>query len=287
MNRFVLILVALLFATPAPAAEMTVTVSIAPLKYFVEQIGGDRVRTEVFVPAGASPATFEPKPRQMVQLAESRLFIAVGVPFERAWLPRIANANPAISIVKATAGMKLMPMQDHHHDGGDHEGDRDILFDPHVWNAPSMCREMAGTILSALVRTDPAGSNVFQRNYDRLLDRINDVDGRIRTLLTNLSGVHFMVYHPSWGYFAREYGLIQVPVEVEGKEPGPRELAEIIRLAKKESIKVIFIQPQFSKKSAQTIAKAINGRVVIADPLAEDWGNNLVKVAGAVRDALN
>nr|WP_321260101.1 zinc ABC transporter substrate-binding protein [uncultured Pseudodesulfovibrio sp.] len=286
MNRlkyFVLFAALLLYVVPARAERMTVTVSIAPLKYFVESIGGDLVEVEVMVSPGASPATYEPKPRQMVALTRSKLYVAIGVPFEKAWLPRMQSANPDMTVVKSTSGMHLLPMASHHH----HQDGNEVLqveqgkhiLDPHVWNSPKMARELAAVILSALVQADATESSVYRKNYDQLMTKINDVDTEIKRLLAGSKGKHFLTYHPSWGYFAHDYGLVQVPVELEGKHPGPRELAEVIELAKEESIKAVFVQPQFSAKSAQTIADAIGGQVVVADPLAEDWADNLVKIA--------
>lgn len=282
--RLIAFFAALLLATPSMAAKIEVMVSVAPLKYFVEEIGGDRVDVHVMVQPGASPATYEPKPRQMVALAKAKMFVAVGVPFEQAWLPRIKNANPGLTIVKATVGMELMPMEAHHHGETEHHHEHGTL-DPHVWNSPEKCRKLAGNILSALVRADASFSNQYQFRYDMLMAKIDEVDSRIRKLLEGLEGTHFLVYHPSWGYFAHDYGLVQVPVEIEGKEPGPRELAATVRLAKQENIKVVFVQPQFSARAAETVAKAINGRVVLADPLSEDWENNLLNLARTLKNA--
>ncbi|MBG0790624.1 MAG: zinc ABC transporter substrate-binding protein [Desulfovibrionaceae bacterium] len=310
MKKLLLALAALLLAAPAMAADLNVTVSIAPLKFFVDRIGGDRVRSEVMVPPGASPASYEPRPRQMVRLDQSAIFFAIGVPFERAWLPRMQSANPDIAVVQADAGIERMSMAahhhhdegvhhhdeagEHHHDEADHhhghgeagEADHQGPLDPHVWNAPSLCVKMAGNILAALVAADPEGEAAYKANYESLLARIREVDGRIREMLHGLSGSRFLVYHPSWGYFARDYGLIQVPVELEGKEPGPKELASVIALAREENIRAIFAQPQFSSKSAATIARAIGGEVVVADPLAARWDENLLQVAARFAEAL-
>ncbi|WP_319541362.1 metal ABC transporter solute-binding protein, Zn/Mn family [uncultured Pseudodesulfovibrio sp.] len=281
MKFFAAIVLMVLFAIPAQA--MSVTVSIAPLKYFSEYIGGDRVQVEVMVAPGASPATYEPKPRQMVSLTKSKLYIAIGVPFERAWLPRMKSANPDMIVVDSTAGMHMLPMISHHHES---EGEEPHavehshgIMDPHVWNSPRMARELAANILSALIQADAEGSPVYQKNYGRLMAKIDAVDTEIKGILKGAQGKHFLTYHPSWGYFARDYGLVQVPVELEGKEPGPKDLAEVIALAKEESITAIIVQPQFSDKSAQTIADAIGGQVVVADPLAENWADNLVAIA--------
>jgi len=286
--KYLVVIAALLFyAVPVQAGDMSVTVSIAPLKYFTEAIGGDRVEVEIMVSPGASPATYEPKPRQMVALTRSKLYVAIGVPFERAWLPRMQSANPDMTVVNVSSGLNLLPMASHRY-GEDHDGEHAAehaeandgrIMDPHVWNSPTMVQEMAATILSALIQADADGQSVYQKNYEKFMVTIQAVDTEIKGLLRGSKGKHFLTYHPSWGYFARDYGLVQVPVELEGKQPGPRELAKVIELAKEESIKAVFVQPQFSSKSAQTIADAIGGQVVVADPLAEDWADNLVNVA--------
>jgi len=288
-KRFALIFCAvfLLFASSGRAASLPVTVSIAPLKYFAEQIGGDRVDVTIMVPAGASPATYEPKPRQMAALTRAKLFLAVGVPFERAWLPRMRDTNPAMAVVKVNAGIKPLHMKSHHHEEGGHAvKEHEGIPDPHVWTSPTAARTMARVILSALVQADPDGSSEYQKNHGRLLAEIDALDSDLRRLFAGRRGTRFLVYHPSWGYFARDYGLIQMPVELEGKEPGPRELAQVIKMAMRNGIRVVFAQPQFSEKSARIVADAIGGKVVLADPLAEDWANNLRRVGRSFHEAL-
>lgn len=287
MKRTLLLLGLLLALTAVPgqASQLGVVVSVAPLKFFAERIGGDRVDASVMVPAGASPATYEPKPRQMVALTKAQLFVAIGVPFEKAWLPRIQSSNPDLTIVKGITGIELLQMQSHHHDDHGHD-DHDGIPDPHVWTSPTASKTLAGVILSALVQADPQGSDFYQKNYEQLLTEIDTLDAELHQMLDGKKDTRFLVYHPSWGYFARDYGLIQMPVELEGKKPGPKELAQIIRMAQENNIKVVFAQPQFSEKSARIVADAIEGRIVEADPLAEDWANNLRRVGKSIRDAL-
>lgn len=288
ITRILSILCLMLLLAPSPCRAnepLSVMVSILPLKYFTQHIGGERVQVSVMVPPGASPATYEPKPRQMVTLAQAKLYIAIGVPFEKAWLPRLRSANPSMTIVKGASGIHMRYMQAHHHDHGHGEAHTGTP-DPHVWNSPTEAKKLAGNILAALVQADPEGSKVYRNNYDRLIKKVDAVDAELRTLLAGKQGTRFLVYHPSWGYFARDYGLTQIPVELEGKEPGPRELAGIIKMAEKDGITVIFAQPQFSQKSARIVARAINGSVILADPLAEDWADNLLKVGRQLRNAL-
>ncbi len=288
--RIPMFLLALLVASPSFAAQFSAIVSVAPLKYFAEKIGGDRVAVSVMVAPGANPATYEPKPRQMAALAQAKLYVAIGVPFEKAWLPRMRDAGPDMRVVNGAEGLDLMMMKEHHH--GEEEGvheehdEHGGIPDPHVWTSPRESKKLAANILKAFEQADPEGSEVFRKNCDKLIAEIDGVDAKLKSLLSNRKGTMFLVYHPSWGYFARDYGLEQVPVELEGKEPGPRDLAGVIKMARKKGIQVVFAQPQFSQKSAQVIATAINGRVIQADPLAENWPTNLLQVGREMRNAL-
>ena len=144
----------------------------------------------------------------------------------------------------------------------------------------------ARNILRALQEVDPAHKAVYERNFEAFEKEIEALDQELRKIFAGKRGMKFMVFHPSWGYFARAYGLTQVPVELEGKEPKPGQLKALIELAKREGIKVIFVQPQFSARSAEIIAKAIGGQVVFADPLSPDWSNNLRDQAEKFKAAL-
>ncbi len=282
------------FSAPIPAlAEKTVNaaVSILPQKYFVKKIGGDRVNVSVMVLPGANPATYEPKPRQMVNLAQAEIYFAIGVPFENNWLPKFAKTNPGMTIVATQSGITKIPMKTggHRHHETDH-GDETISAgekDPHIWLSPPLVLVQGKNILDGLVKADPEGRIVYEANYKTFLEELKGLNMEIkRVLQTTGQNTRFMVYHPSWGYFAQSYGLAQIPIELEGKKPSPRKLLQLIKEARKNSIKVIFVQPQFSEKSAETIADAIGGKVVFADPLAEDWKNNLLEVAEKFKVAL-
>lgn len=280
-------------APPTPVcAENTLNViaSILPQKYFIQKIGGDRVNVSVMVLPGANPATYEPKPRQMVNLSKAQIYFAIGVPFEDNWLSKFSKTNPGMMIVATQSGITKMPMKagGHHHDETQHGHEEPITNtkDPHIWLSPPLVMVQAGNILDGLVKADPEGQNKYQANYRAFLRELKVLDEAIRKGLQTTGQNHrFMVYHPSWGYFAHTYGLEQVPIELEGKQPSPRKLLELIQEARKDGIKVIFVQPQFSEKSAETIAHAIGGKVVVADPLAEDWKNNLLHVSAKFKSA--
>ncbi len=273
----------LLLASPVVlAAPMAVAVSILPQKYFVQAIGGDHVAVQVMVRPGFEPATYEATPRQLVALAGARLYFAIGVPFERAWLPRFTAANRKLRVVDTTRGIRRMAMTPGH----DEDADRGL--DPHIWLSPPLVRIQAMNIRDALIAADPAHAADYRRGYARLAQTVNRVDDAILAQLAGADSAHnrFMVFHPAFGYFAAAYGLSQLAIEEEGKEPGPARLAALIATARREGIKVLFVAPQFSRKSAQTIAAAIGGRVAAIDPLAADWPAGMQAIAAAFRGAL-
>lgn len=292
LPSFLALLLATLTApTVVLAAPLPVAVSILPQKYFVEQIGGSHVQVQVMVRPGFEPATYEPTPRQIAELTRTRLYFAIGVPVEKTWLPRFKSSNPTMTVVDTTEGIerRMMnggDMHDHGHDHGHEEtGARP---DPHIWLSPTLVRIQAQNIRDALVKADPAHAADYRRGYARLALTINRVDDVILQSLTQADLRHnrFMVFHPAFGYFAAAYGLKQTPVEVEGKEPSPRQLADLIALAKREQIHVVFVEPQFSQKSAQTIADAIDGRTVTIDPLDENWPAGMQAIAKAISGVL-
>lgn len=267
--------------------KLAVFVSIAPQKYFVHQIGMERVDVQVMVPPGASPATYEPKPRQMAALSKTALYFAIGVPFEKNWLKKIAAANPEMRVIHTDNGIQKIPMSAHlrvagHRPQENHHGESD----PHIWLAPMLVMIQAHTIRDALQEIDPAYRSVYDTNCEAFASTLAALDAELRNMFADKQGFQFMVFHPSWGYFAHSYGLKQVAVEIEGKDPKPAQLKELIEHAKEKGIKIIFVQPQFSSKNAELVAKEIDGRVVVADPLAQDWSRNLREVAKELRKAL-
>ena len=288
-------LLAMFGYSPALAERtVNVAVSILPQKYFVKKIGGDRVHISVMVLPGANPATYEPKPRQMVSLTKARLYFAIGVPFEANWLKRFADVNPEMKIVATQAGITKIPMKagghQHHQTKTEYRAETTAtdIMDPHIWLSPPLVMVQAKNIRDGLIKADPAGRKVYETHYTAFMEELKDLDLELKKVFqTTGQNLSFMVYHPSWGYFAENYGLEQIPIELEGKKPSPRKLQELIQEARKDSIKVIFVQPQFSEKSAETIANAIGGKVVFADPLAEDWGNNMRDVAEKLKTALH
>ena len=254
-------------------------VSIVPQKTFVQQIGKDRVDLRVMVQPGASPHTYAPKPRQMIAISRAKLYFAIGVAFEKAWLNKIAAANPKMRVVHTDAGIDKIPIAVHEHrEHGE--------LDPHIWLSPPLVKLQARTILLALQDIDPSHRSVYETNYRQFVSKIDTLNAEMAAKFAGNQGLQFMVFHPSWGYFAHAYGLVQLPVEIEGKDPKPAQLKALIDHAKKKGIRVIFVQPQFSTRSAALVARETGGQVVYADPLAEDWFSNLRAVAERFNAAL-
>lgn len=286
ITRVICIIVLALWVSPVEAAATRVFVSIAPQKYFVQKIGGDLVSVAVLVPAGADPHTYEPKPKQMAELSKCAVYFAVGIDFEKAWLPRIAGTNPKMRIVHTDEGIKKIIMTDHPHDKKSRHGytgtghhHHEGTQDPHVWLSPALVKIQAEHILHALIDIDPNNQTRYKNNYSAFLEEIDMLDAELKNLFAGRKGDRFMVFHPSWGYFAKEYELEQVPIEIEGKAPKPAQLTTLIRHAREHGIRVVFVQPQFSAKSAEMISREIGGHVVHVDPLAENWAGNLREVA--------
>ena len=263
---------------------LSVFVSIAPQRYFVQQIGKELVDVHAMVPPGVDPHTYEPKPRQMVSLATAKLYFAIGIEFEAARLKKILSINPQIKVVHTDEGIQKISMtEDTHHNGDQH--DRSGL-DPHIWLSPPLVMMQARTILNALQEVDPANRSEYEANFKAFMTELVDLDADLKKIFANRQGLRFMVFHPSWGYFARSYGLVQVPVEIEGKSPKPAQIMELIEHARENNINIIFVQPQFSSKSAELIAREIGGEVAFVDALAENWSDNLRAVAGKFEAAL-
>ena len=268
------------------AAALNVFVSIPPQSDFVKAIAGEHVDVSVMVQPGKSPASYEPTPKQMVNLAKSDIYFAIGVPFETAWLSKFADTNPAMRIVHTEAGLEKKPIHRHQ---GHHKTDHPPggIKDPHIWLSPPLVMQQARNILSGLKAVDPPNADDFEQNYKVFIDRLVELDIALMQKFENISNPRFMVFHPSWGYFADAYGLDQIAIEIEGKAPKAKDVAALIQTARQNNITVIFAQPQFSNKQAQIIAKEIGGTLVQADPLATDWETNLRRVASAIKQELN
>ncbi len=237
---------------PAPSGQrLIVAVTIPPQAEFVERVGGDGVEPLIMVPAGAEPHTYEATPRQLVRLNEAQAYaqVGTGIAFEQVWLERIRAANPRLLIIDCGAEVPLV-------DG-----------DPHAWLSLRHARTMAAAVRDGLCRLDPAREAVYRRNWEQYAAELAALDSTLAARL-GASGVRaFLVYHPSWGYFARDYGLRQLSVEQEGREPTAQRLGQLVDELRRERLRTLFVAPQFEPRSARAIAAEIGATVVTADPL--------------------
>jgi zinc transport system substrate-binding protein len=265
-------------------------VSILPQKYFVHRItgGGDNLDFDIhiMIPPGHSPATYAPTPQQMKDLSHSKLYFRIGhIPFEKAWMKNIAANNPHLKIIDTSLGVDLIETgedkeelhQGHHHHAG---------IDPHIWLSPHAVKIQAKHILDAVIETDSKNQEYYKKNYRLFLQDIDRLDQEIKALLEKSRGRKMMVFHPAWSYFARDYGLEQLAIEVEGKAPNPANLKKIIDMARKENIRIIFVQEQFDTNSARAVAAEIGGQVIKIDPLALDWLDNMKGIAEKISESV-
>ena len=263
------------------SSQIPISVSIEPQKYFVEKIGGDNVAVNVMIAPGVDPHTYEPKPEQLKQLSKTQAFFTVGVSLEDAWKARLQSVNPKMLVVDTSKGVEKLPLEEHEHE---HEHGS---LDPHIWLSPKRVKLQAETIYQTLVQIDPQNQAKYQANLEGFIQEIKTLDQDIQENLKNVKSRKFIVFHPEWGYFAKDYGLEMVSIEVEGNEPSASELADLIKSAKAEKIKVIFAQPEFSTKSSETIAKEIDGQVMTISAFSPDWSNNLRQVSKKMSEVLN
>ena len=285
MKKITLIL---LLSTNYIFSNINAVVSILPEQTFVKAIGGKKVNVSLMVLPGNSPHTYEPKPSQMKDVAKAELYFAIGVEFENVWLDKFKNLNKHMKVINLSSGIEKLPMTAHHDEAHDehhaedhsekHQGN-----DPHIWTSPDNVKIIAGNIYEALAKADSANKSYYKQNYNKFISRIEETDRKIKSILENRpKRTKFMVFHPSWGYFAKSYGLKQLPVEMEGKSPKPKELIHLIKEAKEEKISAIFTQPEFSDATAKIIANELHIKVIKVSPLAPDWSKNLINIANAI-----
>ncbi len=285
----VILVIGLTFVLPACAPEgekdgrVGVAVTILPQAEFVEKVGGEKVRVTVMVPPGASPHTYEPKPAQMAALAEAEMYAKVGsgVEFELVWMDKLVATNKKMVVVDCSKGVTLREM------AVEEEPEKHGRMDPHIWMSPVNARIMVSNICDGLVAVDPANKGYYQQNRDAYQQQLAEIDREMREGLAAVKNRRFMVYHPAFGYFAAEYGLTMIPIERGGKEPTAAGLKNLIEQAKAQDIRVIFAEPQFNPKSAEVIAEAIGGRVVLIDALAKDYIGNLRQLLNEMLPAMD
>jgi zinc transport system substrate-binding protein len=260
-----------------------ILVTIVPQFEMVKSIGGKHVEITIMVPQGESPHYFEPKPSQMTKVTRAKAYFKVGsgVEFEIVHLDTIIEQNEDLIVFDCSKEIEVLSFdhhfgknhQDEENGGHDHEG-----TDPHIWTSPINYKKMVNVVYDGLIEIDPKHKQEYESNFNELTEKLDKLDMNLRNLTRPYDGKSFLVYHPAWGYFADSYNLTQVAIEEQGKQPGPAGVAAIIEQAKNESINVIFVSPQFDITSAGIIASEIDGRVVFADPLMNDFESTITQL---------
>lgn len=271
---------------------LRVAVSIQPMTYFVKRIGGDHVDVRSILSPGQAHGAFDPSPKQMSALAQSKALFRIGVAFEGPLLRKAADVCPDLQIIDIRTGIPLLHLAGHSHGPDTHGGEHDHddpnhvcgegELDPHIWLDPVLVKTQAGTIRDALKRLAPNHGHDFDHNLSVFEADLDDLHARLTALLAPHRGRSVLVFHPSLGYFCERYGLEQIVIETEGKEPGPRRLGELIGTARQRGTRVVFSQIEYSAAGAQAVAEAIGAKVVRLDPQSADWMSNLLSMAQAI-----
>ncbi len=270
-------------------------VSILPQQYFVERIAGDKYRVEVMIPPGIGHSDYDPSPSQMKDLAKAQLYFKIGyIVFEDAWMDTFAKNNPQLKIINTSDGTSLLKEEEpfeediHHSDQANHLASEVHKhnasgIDPHTWLSPKEAKIEAKHYLDAFIQNDPSDKELFTKNYQALIADINKLDATLKAELAPLKDHKFMVYHPALTYLARDYNLHQISIEYAGKEPTANYLLNIVNLARKDKIKVIFIQKQYDTKNAAAIATEIGARLIQFDHMAPDWLDNMYRLGAVLK----
>ena len=252
-----------------------VCVSILPQKYFVEKIAGDLVDINVLLPPGANPRYYSIMPSQMKEISRSSIWLRIGqIPFEKSWGEKIRQTNPKMKVYDTSAQADwIITKKDTVNFTG---------VDPHIWMSPLEVKKIANESYKALIKTIPEDSVVLTANYKKWIVEIDSLNQEIKNSFKNISQRKFIIFHPSLTYFARDYNLEQIPLEIEGKEPSARQMGDIIDLAKKENIHIVLLQRGFNMDNAHQLAREINGKIIIIDPFDGHWEKQLRNISSII-----
>jgi len=270
MKKVLVFLLLFLLYFQGLSQDLKVLVSIPPQKEWVESIGGSWVKVQVLIPQGMDPHTYEVTPRKLQEVKGAKVYfyLGSGLEFEVVWLNKIKKINPQLEMVNCSKGVELL------------EGD------PHVWLSLKNAEKSLLVIKETLKWHLPSFSEKIEENYKIYRKKLRELDHSITEWTKPYRGKAFMCYHPSLGYFARDYGFKQIAVEEGHKEPGPKTLMRKIEEAKREKVKVIFLSPFENRKKAERIAKEIKAEIRIIDPLSEAYLLNMETIAKEVIRAL-
>ncbi|MBS4241671.1 metal ABC transporter solute-binding protein, Zn/Mn family [Campylobacter vulpis] len=277
MKILLFLLLNLSFLVAKPVAS----VSIAPQEFFVKKIAGDSVEINTLLPQNSDEHTFEFKTSHLSKLEKSDLYFTMGLEFEKVFLDKFKRNFPNLSIVNTQKNIHFLEFEEEH-EHHDHDHAKDI----HTWLDPILVKTLATNIATALKEKYPQNAKMYENNLQNFHKELEDLNLQINEELKGVKNRKFIVYHPSWAYFAKRYRLEQIPVEIAGKEPKISDLKRIIKKAREENIKVIFVQPGFPENAAKVLAKECGAKIVMINHLAKDWDKELLKSVEALKKAL-
>jgi len=287
VTLFTLLVLLLASCTPVDNAldKLVISVSILPQQYFIERIAGAMVEVNVMIPPGASPATYEPSVSQLSKLDRSPVYMKIGyVGFEMSWMDKIRAVNPDIKVVDLSMGIEPILEQEEEHlhlHGHAHGG-----IDPHIWMSALNAKIIATNVYKELVLQLPDEKEKLSAQFKELSLELDSLHIFISNLLSGHVERSFMIYHPSLSYFARDYQLEQIPLEIGGKTPSPAHLKWMSDAGKEKNISTIFLQMQFDQKNAEVLAKEIGAEVVHFNPLDPDWPEQMIFIANQLNHSL-
>ena len=256
-------------------APAVITVSILPERTFVQKIAGDDFEINLLIPPGSSPASYTLLPSQLKDITSSAVWFRIGyIGFEHSWKDKIAQANPDMKVVDLSEGLDLIAEKKEQHGGHVHaEG-----VDPHTWLSPVLVKHMAKKIMDEVSALKPERTEVYKTNYESFAKECDQLDAEIKSKLEPYRNHKIIVFHPSLSYYAREFGLDQYSLEAGGKEPTPAHMKEVVDVANKENLRVIYIQSEFDREHARVFADEIKGKIIEVWPLNPEWEDNLRKM---------
>jgi len=265
----------------ANATERLIAVTILPQKFITEKIAGNLWMVISIIPEGANPHTYEPKINTLKNISNASAYLSLEDVLDEIWVRKILDVNKKIKIFRMDKGVEKLRMSD-----DDHHHGKKLFHDPHIWLSLDNMKIIAQNTKDALSSIDPANKTNYEKNCEQLIKDIDNLKNEVSQQLVAKKSKSFLVFHPSWGYFARDFGLNQVSIEFEGKEPSPKRLKEIISFAKSKNIKVIFVQPQISSSTVEALAKELGATVVKINPLEYDWLKNMKYVSQNIAEGL-
>ena len=268
--------------------RLPVSAGVPPVAFLAEQIGGQYVTVGTLVRPGQDPHTFDPTPQEVMALRRAAVFFKAGLPFENTVAAKTAEVNPRLVIVDAAAGVKRRAIDEPPESAGGNAGDAghepiEGEPDPHVWLSPPLLKTLAANVAAGLCRADPAHAETYRRNLNDLRGRIDALHERLGRMLAPYRGRSFVVFHPGFAYFADAYGLREEAIQAGGHEPTPKQLLALIRRAKAQGIKTVFVQPEYDRRTAEEFAQRIGGKVVPMNGLAQDVLADLEDIGLKVR----